>query len=118
MTIGTSANTRTLIAYATDLLQYARWNIEREVDFTDCRHAGHYQASEAECEECPFGLACRWLDQQRTPDLDSASLDEMVEAIERACNYLESTNEHRPVDDVDWHHWIHKAHRFLRARRG
>ena len=117
MTTDTTANTRTLRAYALDLLETARWIIEREVDFTDCRDGGRYNAAESKCEECQFGAACRWLDSDRTPQLDKASLDELVVAIESACEYLQVSNPQREVSDVDWHHWIHKAHRFLRARR-
>ena len=40
----TTSNTRTLRAYATDLLQFPRWIIEREVDFTDCAQDSHYNA--------------------------------------------------------------------------
>ena len=113
----TTANTRTLRAYALDLLETARWIIEREVDFTDCRHSARYDAAASNCGECQFGSACRWLDSDRTPKLDTASLDELVEAIESACEYLQASNPQREVSDVDWHQWIHKAHRFLRARR-
>lgn len=117
MTIETTSNTRTLLAYATDLLKYPRWIIEREVDFTDCRHGGHYNAFLSECVECRFGPACHWLDLHRTPNIDDASLDELVHAIESACEYLQSTPEHPEADDAELHDWIRETHRFLRARR-
>jgi hypothetical protein len=115
---GTTANTRTLRAYAADLLQYARWIIEREVDFSNCRHRGQYQSSASECTECRFGAACLWLDQQRTPNLEEASIDELIEGIESASGYLQSTERDPEVNDPELHDWIHKAHRFLKAQRG
>lgn len=117
MTPGITANTRTLRAYASDLLQYARWIIERDVDFTDCRQRGSYDSSLPECVECRFGGACHWLDQNRSPSMEDASLDDMVDAIERACEYLESEKQMPNANDPELHNWIHKAHRFLRARR-
>ncbi len=44
MEMETTSKTRTLEAYVSDLLQYPRWIIEREVDFTGCRYDGHYNA--------------------------------------------------------------------------
>ena len=38
----TTSKTRTLKVYVEDLLQYPRWIIEREVDFTRCQYDGHY----------------------------------------------------------------------------
>jgi len=117
MTPGTTANTRTLRAYASDLLEYARWILERDVDFTDCRQRGHYDATVSECKECRFGEACRWLDQHRTPSTEDASLDDLVAAIESACEYLQSEKQRSDANDPELHNWIHKTHRFLKARK-
>jgi len=54
----TTSKTRTLEAYVSDLLQYPRWIIEREVDFTDCRYDGHYNAYLPECVNCQFSRGC------------------------------------------------------------
>jgi len=70
--------TRTLQAYVSKLLQYPRWIIEREVDFSGCRYDGHYNAYLPECVNCPFGNGCRWLDQQRAPDISDVPLDELT----------------------------------------
>lgn len=113
---GISANTRTLSAYAADLLQYARWIIEREVDFTDCQQRSHYDESMPACVECRFGSACRWLDQHRTPDMETASMEEMIAGIESASEYLQSTMRNSDTNDPELHDWFHKAHRFLRAQ--
>ena len=117
VTSGTTANTRTLRAYAADLLQYARWIIEREVDFSNCRRQGRHDSAASECARCRFGAACRWLDSHRTPNVEAASLDELVEGIDSACEYLQSAERNPAVNDPELHDWIHKAHRFLKARR-
>ena len=54
--------TRTISGYISDLLEYPRWVIEHDVDFTNCHFGGHYNAFIKACTDCPFGAACRWLD--------------------------------------------------------
>ena len=117
MTTETTSNTRTLKAYAIELLKFPRWHIEREVDFTDCRHDAQYNALMAECVECQFGPACRWLDQHRTSLADDAPLDELTEAIESAAGYLQATAQKRGGNNAEALAWIREARRFLRARQ-
>lgn len=112
----TTGNTRTLKAYAIELLKYPRWHIEREVDFTDCRHDAKYNAFLAECVECQFGPACRWLDQNRTSLDDDAPINELVEAIDSAAQYLQATTQRRGSNNAEVLAWIREARRFLRAR--
>jgi hypothetical protein len=116
MTTETTSNTRTLKAYAIELLKFPRWHIEREVDFTDCRHDAQYDPLLAECVDCQFGPACRWLDQHRTSLTDDASLDELVEAIASAAQYLQATTQKRGGNNAEVLAWIREARRFLRAR--
>ena len=33
--------TRTITGYIADLLEYPRWILEREVDFSSCRYGSH-----------------------------------------------------------------------------
>ncbi len=108
--------TRTLQAYASKLLQYPRWIIEREVDFTDCSYDGHYNAYLPGCVNCQFSHGCRWLDQQRAPDIGAAPLDEVVEALGAAVEYLESTNRQFEIDDDDMRAWMREARRFVQSR--
>jgi len=112
-----SRNTRTLRVYVSDLLEYPRWIIEREVDFTDCSYAGHYNAFLPECVNCKFGRGCRWLDQQRTPDIADAPLDKLIEALEDAVEYLQSTRRQEGVDKDDVRDRMREARRFQRSRR-
>jgi len=113
----TTSKTRTLEAYVSDLLQYPRWIIEREVDFTDCRYDGHYNAYLPKCVNCQFSRGCRWLDQQRAPDVGAAPLGELVDALGAAVEYLESTNRQHEIDDDDMRAWMREARRFLQSRR-
>ena len=112
----TTRKTRTLRAYVSDLLKYPRWIIEREVDFTSCPYNGHYNQFLLQCVNCQFGQACRWLDRQRTPDIQDATLDELIEALGGAVEYLESTHRQRGDEYVDARAWIREARRFLRSR--
>jgi hypothetical protein len=107
--------TRTLQAYVSKLLQYPRWIIEREVDFTGCHYDGHYNAYLPECVDCPFGHGCRWLDQQRAPDIGDAPLEELVEALGGAVEYLASPKRRPEIVDDDMRAWMREARRFLRS---
>jgi len=112
----TSSNARTLKAYMSDLLEYPRLIIGREVDFSNCRHDGHYNIFLSECAECRFGAACRWLDEHRSPRLHDAPVEELAEALKSAVEYLES-QEQQPKDEYhETRAWIKEARRFLRSR--
>lgn len=113
--MATTRNTRTLRVYVSGLLEYPRWIIEREVDFSDCAYKGHYNAFLPECVNCKFGRGCRWLDQQRTPDTGDAPLDELIEALEGAVEYLQSPKRRPEIDDDDMRAWMREARRFLRS---
>lgn len=113
----TTGNVRTLIGYASDLLKYPRLIIERDVDFTDCRHGGRHNVFLSECANCRFGAGCQWLDHHRTPNLADATLDELIDAIESACDHLQMKIRERGASDAETLAWIREARRFLHARR-
>ena len=114
----TTGKTRTLKAYASELLQYPRFIIQREIDFTDCPLGGHYNEFLPKCVNCQFGRACRWLDKQRTPETRDAPLDELIEALGGAIEYLQSTERERENDYAETHTWLREARQFLKSRRG
>ncbi len=116
MTTETTSNTRTLKAYAIELLKFPRWYIEREVDFTNCRHGGRYDESLEECRECRFGPACHWLDVHRTSLSSDVPLDELIEAIESGAQYMQLTAQKRGGNSTEVLAWIREARRFLGAR--
>jgi len=113
-----SGNKRTLRAYVTDLLDYPRWLIARDVDFSHCRLGGHHNEFLAECAECQFGQACHWLDKHRSPAIDNAPLSVLVAALDSAVDYFESTHPANRSNDSDTREWIREARRFLRSRHG
>ncbi len=116
MTTETTSNTRTLKAYAIELLRFPRWHIEREVDFTNCRYDAHYDGAVPECTSCQFGPACKWLDRHRTSLADDSPLDELVAAIDSAAHYLQQTTQQRGANNAEVLAWVREARRFLRAR--
>ena len=111
-----SGNKRTLRAYVTDLLEYPRLLIARDVDFSPCRLGGHHNEFLAECTQCPFGQACRWLDKHRSPAVDKASLNALIEALDSAVTYLESTQHADKSSESDTREWIRQSRHFLRSR--
>lgn len=117
MAMATTSRTRTLKTYVSELLEYPRWIIEREVDFTDCAYQGHHNAFLPECVNCRFGRGCRWLDQQRTPEIGHAPLEDLVPALEGAVDYLQSTRRQQEIDEDDMRAWMREARRFLQSRR-
>ena len=117
----TGKNTRTITHYVATLLDYPRWVVEREVDFTNCKHSGTYDESDLECTSCQFGGACRWLNLHRTrPNLNSP-LNELIDALDAAVTYLRSPEHerHHHTHDCECEtcQWAHEAKSFLRLHR-
>ncbi len=117
MTAQMSRHSRTLTAYVVRLLEYPRWVIERDVDFTDCGQQGVFDAAIADCIGCPFGAACRWLNQHRTPSTENAPFGDLVAALDAAVLYLQATAPHKRGCDCDTCDWLRDARRFLRAQQ-
>lgn len=117
----TGRNTRTIIGYAITLLEYPRWVIEREVDFTDCHRSGNFEVSDQQCVSCSFGQACRWLNSNHVAAPTNPPLDELVHALSTAVEYFRSstrdTNAHPTHCECDTCLWLHEATGFLRTNR-
>lgn len=113
-----TGNTRTIKGYAATLLEYPRWLIEREVDFTDCRSGAHFNEYLDACTECRFGAGCQWLDKHRTPSADAASVDELVSALEGAVAYLGASQNAQQPRSPETRNWLREAQRFLGSHKG
>ena len=118
MATETGRTTRTIKGYVVDLLDYPRWVIEREVDFTHCRAGGHHNEYLTECAECRFGEACRWLDRNRTPAAADGALEDLIQALESAVAYLGAPERMTGNPSRDARDWLREAQRFLRSNRG
>ena len=121
MTTLTGRETRTISGYAVTLLEYPRWVIEREVDFTDCEYGGNFKAESQRCVSCLFGGACRWLNaSSAAPTLDTP-LDDLVRALRSAVEFLGSGSRDEashPQDcECDTCLWLHDARGLLRTHR-
>lgn len=110
-----TSKTRTITGYIADLLEYPRWVLEREVDFSGCRYGGHYNAFIEECTECEFGAACHWLDQHRSRSLEDASVEQLADALEVAIEYLRATHEHEKTCYCKTCRWMREARHFTRS---
>ena len=121
MTTLTGRSTRTITGYLVTLLEYPRWLIDREVDFTNCHLSGTYDAADEQCMRCTFGEACVWLNQNRSePSLDSP-LPELIGALGTAVAYVRSeyhdSEEHGRHCDCNTCDWVREASNFLRTHR-
>ena len=117
----TGTSTRTIAGYLVTLLEYPRWLIEREVDFTHCHLHGRYDGDDEVCVHCGFGRACRWLSRNRSePNLETP-LPDLVDALQTAVEYLRrehrETATHPPQCDCDTCRWLREAAGFLRTHR-
>jgi hypothetical protein len=117
----TGVSTRTITGHIVTLLEYPRWLIDRDVDFTDCHLSGDYEAGDATCVDCEFGKACRWLAMNReTPTLQTP-LVELVAALTTAADYVRRVHggaaDHAQHCDCDTCNWLREANNFLRAQR-
>ena len=121
MPIPTGSNTRTIAGYVKVLLDYPRWVIEREVDFTHCRYDGSYESSDDGCTNCHFGTACRWLNMQQPAPTASDPLPELLNALDAAVDYLRSTGRENAAHErkctCEACTWLRDAKRFLRQHR-
>ncbi len=108
--------TRTITGYIADLLEYPRWVLERDVDFSNCRYGSHYNAFIEECTECQFGTACRWLDQHRSRSLEEATVEQLAGALEVATEYLRATHRHKRTCYCKTCRWLREARHFRRSQ--
>lgn len=118
MTTHTSRNARTLTGYVETLLDYPRWIIERDVDFTDCHHQGNYTASAEVCATCLFGDACSWLRLTREPASPDDPLSSLMNALSRAADYLQAnySKDHTRGCGCENCLWLRQVRRFLHSQ--
>ena len=117
----TGANTRTITGYLVTLLEYPRWLIDRDVDFTECHLHGEFQSDDAICVSCEFGTACRWLRKNLGEPSLSTPLGELVGALQTAADYVRqdhiAASTHDRLCDCDTCTWLREASNFLRSHR-
>jgi len=117
----TGRNTRTLTGYAATLLDYPRWLIERDVDFTDCHLSGKFAQGDQQCADCQFGQACCWLNSNRAMPSPNTPLEDLLSALTTAVEFLRSSvrgdNAHPNYCECDTCLWLHDASSFLRTHR-
>ncbi len=119
MTMLSRRNARTLTGYVERLLDYPRWVIERDIDFTDCHFQGAYTASDKRCTTCLFGDACCWLKLSRAPaSEDDDPLADLINALTTAASYLQATHSenHEKGCNCDTCLWLRQARRFLHSQ--
>jgi hypothetical protein len=121
MTTLTGTTTRTLVGYVVTLLDYPRWIIERDVDFTDCHLSGGFDAEDTICSSCRFGTACCWLNANRGAPSPSVPLDELLRALQTSVEFLRKNvseqQQHVRECRCDTCQWLHEAMIFLRQHR-
>lgn len=119
MTTLTGRNARTLSGYVDTLLNYPRWVIERDVDFTHCHYQGSYTASDARCTTCQFGAACRWLNLAHPHGQPDDPLPELLDALETAADYLQAaySDDHERGCDCETCLWLRQVRRFLHSQQ-
>ena len=114
-------NTRTITGYVVTLLDYPRWIIEREVDFTNCHLGGGFDASDRQCSICHYGTACRWLHLHGIAPRPDLPLPELLGALGAAIEYLRSSGQggrhHFDGCECDTCQWLAEAQGFLRTHR-
>jgi hypothetical protein len=117
----TGMSMRTITGHLVTLLEYPRWLIDRDIDFSACHLQGQYDAGDAACNACDFGKACRWLSIYRDkPTLDTP-LDDLVAALRTAAGYVRTEHidaaQHDRPCDCETCRWLRSANSFLRAHR-
>jgi hypothetical protein len=118
MTTLTGRNARTLSGYVESLLDYPRWIIERDVDFSNCHYQGTYTESAERCTSCQFGVACRWLNVAQLPKSPKQPLPELMNALATAADYLQVTysEDHESGCHCENCLWLRQVRRFLHSQ--
>ena len=117
----TGSSTRTIAGYVVTLLEYPRYLIARDVDFTHCHLHGVYNEDDEVCARCDFGAACQWLNRNRDEPTVDTPLPNLVDALKSATEYV---RRHRGTGDLhgrdcdcDTCQWLDDASNFLRSHR-
>lgn len=116
MTTLTPRCTRTITGHVSELLEYPRWYIERDIDFTKCAFQGRVDPGAEGCRTCAFGVGCLWLNRERTPTTDPGELPELLEALESAVRYIAERCRHDRDCGCETCRWVHEARAMLRSR--
>lgn len=119
MTTRTGHNARTITSYVESLLDYPRWIIERDVDFTHCQFHGTYTETVEQCTSCQFGEACRWLNVAPRLAPQDDALPDLINALTAAADYLQRTHaeNHESGCHCETCDWQRKTRQFLHSRR-
>ena len=117
MTTVTGSQTRTILGQLTLTLEYPRWLIERDVDFSNCANSGHFNEFLPLCENCGFGPACKWLNGAHGADMSDAPLSELIAALSGAVEYIRERKiaSHARDCDCESCRWLVPARRLLRS---
>ena len=117
MTTQTGSHSRTISGYLMHLLEYPRWLIECEVDFTHCPHHGHFEEGVEACDACIFGKGCKWLSHYASGSIEDAPLTELVDALASAVEYVEGRRQSEHPRDCGCNEctWLKASRRFLRS---
>ena len=115
----TGASTRTITGYLVTLLEYPRWMLAREIDFTACHRGGAFAGDDDTCTDCDFGESCKWLCRDE-PTLETP-LEELVHAVQSSLPFVREYRDprlpHDAMCDCDACAWLREAQGFLRKHR-
>jgi hypothetical protein len=113
----TGSRTRTITGHIVHLLDYPKWLIGRDVDFTHCDFDGRYDDTIAKCKECRFSTGCRWLVDIRDIDTCEADLDELTAALKSAVRYVARRDKepHNRRCNCEQCAWLNSARQLLRS---
>lgn len=119
MTTLTGHNARTITNYVESLLEYPRWVIERDVDFTHCQFHGTYNPTVHQCTSCQFGEACCWLSLAPHVAPQEKALPDLINALATAADYMQQTHaeDHKRGCHCEICQWLRKARQFMHSRR-
>ena len=117
VTTQSGSHSRTITGYLAHLLEYPRWLMECDIDFTQCPYHGRYENFVAECKTCIYGEGCKWLSSYTISAIKEAPLTDLVDALESAVDYVAGRQqaEHQSNCVCDNCKWLRKTRQFLRS---
>ena len=103
-----------------ELFAYPRWLAVAKINIVQCPHNGYFDRRDRKCWKCLWATECRWIDFDNGGEvLSRKSTSELIEALDRAVNFVEDRCTHHNRKECDCHtcSWLRDARSLLKRHK-
>ncbi len=100
-----------------ELFAYPRRLAVEKINIAQCPHKGYFDRRDRKCWKCLWATECRWIDFDNDGEaLSGKSTDELIEALNRAVNFVEDRCTHHNRKECDCHtcSWLRDTRALLK----